>query len=84
MPTPSHTWCRAEQTQGKVQDLQDAVAQTLDQGNYKDLHKMVSASLCDNLTAELYARRYWELAALEEMTYSKPALEGIGISVIVI
>ena len=67
-----------------------AVAETLDQCNYGNLHKMVTEtlshidarfeSLCGNLTAELEARPYGELAAMEEMTYSKPELEDIGKS----
>ena len=67
-----------------------AVAETLDQGNYGNLHKMVTDTLshidarfedlCGNLTAELEARPYGELAAMEEMTYSKPELEDIGKS----
>ena len=67
-----------------------AVAETLDQGNYGNLHKMITEtlshidarfeSLCGNLTTELEARSYGELAAMEEMTYSKPELEDIGKS----
>ena len=67
-----------------------AVAETLDQCNYGNLHKMVTEtlshidarfeSLCGNLTAKLEARPYGELAAMEEMTYSKPELEDIGKS----
>ena len=58
--------------------------------NYGNLHQMVTEtlshidarfeSLCGNLTAELEARPYGELAAMEEMTYSKPELEDIGKS----
>ncbi len=67
-----------------------AVADTLDQGNYGNLHKMVTEtlihidarfeSLCSNLTAELEARSYGELDAMAEMTYSKPELGDIGKS----
>ena len=67
-----------------------AVADTLDQGNYGNLHKMVTEtlshidarfeSLCSYLTAELVARSYGELDAMEEMTYSKPELGDIGQS----
>ena len=67
-----------------------AVAETLDQGNYGNLHKMVTEtlshidarfeSLCSYLTAELVARSYGELDAMEEMTYSKPELGDIGQS----
>ena len=67
-----------------------AVAETLGQDNYSNLHKMITEtlghtearfeSLCDNLTEELEARAYGELAAMEEMTYSKPLLEDIGKS----
>ena len=37
-------------------------------------------SLCNNLTEELEALSYGELAAMEELTYSKPGLEDIGKS----
>ena len=67
-----------------------AVAETLEQGNWSNLHKMVTEtlshidvrfeSLCSNLTAELEARSYGELDSMEEMTYSKPELGGIGKS----
>ena len=67
-----------------------AVADTLDQGNYGNLHEMITEalshidarfeSLCSNLTAELEARSYGELDAMEEMTYSKPELGDIGKS----
>lgn len=67
-----------------------AVADTLEQGNYGNLHKMVTEtlshidarfeSLCSNLTEELEARSYGELEAMEEMTYSKPELSDIGNS----
>ncbi len=67
-----------------------AVAETLDQLNYGNLHKMITKtlshidarfdSLCGNLTADLEARPYGELVAMEEMTYSKPELEDIGQS----
>ena len=67
-----------------------AVAETLDQGNYGNLHKMVTValsyiearfeSLCGNLTVQLEARPYGELATMEEMTYSKPDLDDIGNS----
>ena len=68
----------------------NAVAETLDQGNYSNLNKMVTEtlshidarfeSLCDILTAELEARPYGELDVMEEMTYSKPELGDIGKS----
>ena len=68
----------------------NAVAETLDQGNYSNLHKLVTEtlshidarfdSLCGNLAAELEARPYGELAAMDELTYSKPELEDIGKS----
>ena len=67
-----------------------AYAETLDQGNYGNLHKMVTETLshidarfeglCSDLTAELEARSYGELDAMEEMTYSKPELGDIGES----
>ena len=67
-----------------------AIAETLDQGNYGNLHKMVTDtlshidarfdSLCSDLTAELETRSYGELDAMEDMTYSKPELENIGKS----
>ena len=67
-----------------------AVAETLDQGNCNNLQKMVLDtlshiaarfnSLCGNLAAELEARPYGELAAMEELTFSKPELEDIGKS----
>ncbi len=67
-----------------------AYAETLDQGNYSNLHKMVTEtlshidarfeSLCSDLTAELEARCYGELdsMSMEEMRYSKPELGDIG------
>ena len=67
-----------------------AVADTLDQASYSNLHKMVTetlsyidtrfGSLCDSLTEELEARLYVELAAMEEMTYSKPGPEDVDKS----
>ena len=67
-----------------------AVAETLDQVNYSNLHKMVTETLshinalfeglCSDLTAELEARSYGELDSIEEMTYSKPELGEIGES----
>ncbi len=65
-----------------------AVAETLDQVNYSNLHKMVTETLshiearfeglCSDLTAELEARSYEELDSIEEMSYSKPELGEIG------
>ena len=67
-----------------------AVAETLDQVNYSNLHKMVTEtlshiearfeSLSSDLTSELEARSYEELDSIEEMTYSKPELDDIGKS----
>ena len=66
------------------------VAETLDQGNCNNLQKMVLDtlshiaarfnSLCDDLAVELEARPYEELAAMDDVTYSKPELEDIGKS----
>lgn len=66
----------------------NAVAETLEQDNYSNLHKMVSETLkhvvtrfdnlCDDIAAELEALSYEQLAAMEQMVYSKPKLEDIG------
>ncbi len=67
-----------------------AVGETLEQGNYSNLHKMVTEALnhvdtlfqglCTDLAAELEGQPYEKLAAMEEMTYSKPRLEDLGNS----
>ena len=68
----------------------NAVAETWGQGNYSNLHILVTEtisyiderfnSLCVNLAAELEARPYEELAAMDDLIHSKPELEDIGKS----
>ena len=68
----------------------NAVAETLDQDNYSNLHKMVTEvldhvvtrfdRLCSDIAAELEAQSYERLTTMEEMAYSMPELENIGDS----
>ena len=65
-----------------------AIAETLEQANYSNLHKMITDALdfvierfdtmCDDITKQLESEPYEQLAAMESMTYSKPTVEDMG------
>lgn len=65
-----------------------AVAETLEQGNYNNLHLLIGTArtwvtgeadnLCKNLTTELEAKSYDELLKREALTYNVPGLDEIS------